>query len=82
MDKVPSQSSTRPRFRYASMDERMRLQHQHLHQRLQIRKQAPQSKLRELHPKGSRSLLCAGDAENANQPGFPLNRKFSIEQGI
>ena len=59
MDKVPSQSSTRPRFRYASMDERMRLQHQHLHQRLQIRQQAPQSKLRELHPKGSLRLLCA-----------------------
>ena len=44
------------------------------HRRLQIRKQAPQSKLRELHPKGSLRLLCAGDAENANQSGdFPLS---------
>ena len=48
--------------------------------------QPPQSKLRELHPKGFRSLqrstgpfvhhslrlFCAGDAENANQPGVSV----------
>ena len=36
----------------------------------QIRQPAPQSKLRELHPKDSLRLLCAGDTENAKQPGF------------
>ena len=41
---------------------------------MQIRKQAAQSKLRELHPKGSLRLLCAGVAENANQPTFPVDK--------
>ena len=41
-----------------------------MHRRLQIRKQAPQSKLRKLRPKGLLRLLCAGVAENANQPTF------------
>ena len=54
----------------------MRSQQQHLHRSWQIRQPAPQSKLRELHPKGSLRLLCAGDAENVNQPGFSVEPKF------
>ena len=41
-----------------------------MHRRLQIRKQAPQSKMRKLRPKGLLRLLSAGVAENANQPTF------------
>ena len=33
------------------------------HRSWQIRQPAPQSKLRELRPKGSRSMLCAGDGQ-------------------
>ena len=39
---------------------------------------APQSKLRELHPKGSLSLLCACVAENANQPRFSVEPNIAI----
>ena len=40
---------------------------QAMHRRLQIRKQAPQSKLRELHPKGSLCLLCATTAKSISE---------------
>ena len=60
------------------------------HRSWQIRHPALLSKLRKLHPKGFRllqmstgpfayhslCLLCAGVAENANQPDFPLSRRF------
>ena len=46
-----------------------------MHRRLQIRKQAPQSRRRS-SAQGLRRLLCAGDAENANQPGFSVEPTF------
>ena len=49
-----------------------------MHRSWQIRQPAPQSKLRELHPKGSLSLLCAGVAENANQPRFSVEPNIAI----
>ena len=48
----------------------MRSSHSARHRNLQIRKQAAQNRLRKLHPKGLLRLLCAGVAENANQPTF------------
>ena len=54
-----------------------------MHRRLQIRKQAPQSKLRKLRPKGLLRLLCAGVAENANQPTFYVEpKKFYVEPSL
>ena len=63
---------------------------------LRIRKQAAQRMMRKLHPKGFRSvqrstgpfadslcLLCAGVAENANQPGFYVEPSLcSAEQRL
>jgi hypothetical protein len=43
---------------------------------LQIRKQAAQNRLRKLRPKGLLRLLCAGVAENANQPGFSVEPTY------
>ena len=43
------------------------------HRSWQLRQPAAQSKLRELHPKGSLRLLCADDEENAKQPGFSVD---------
>ena len=52
-----------------------------MHRRLQIRKQAPQSKLRKLRPKGLLRLPCAGVAENANQPTFYVD-PYLVEVGV
>ena len=48
-----------------------------MHRRLQIRKQAPQSKMRKLRPKGLLRLLCAGVVENANHPTFYVEPSFT-----
>ena len=45
--------------------------HRSLQWQASCSKQAAQAK-----PKGLLRLLCAGDAENVNQPGFPLSPKI------